>query len=139
MYEEADEASTDVSLKAQGLFSPTVEPPPSTWKLFKNFIKLAVPIIITNMLSYMSNLTLVLFSGRMEDPINVAVVGLGVSFSAVLMLSFFIGLNVGQESLTSQAYGAGDYRLTGLYLNRGALILLAGAIPLTIVPLMYAE
>ena len=55
------------------------------------------------------------------------------------MLSFLIGMNMAQDMLTSQAFGAGNLRLCGLYLNRGILILLAVFIPLALIPAIFAE
>ena len=61
--------------KEPGFFDPRAKPH-STCTLFKTFVKLASPLIVTNLLAYFSNVTLVLFAARIPDPINVAVVGL---------------------------------------------------------------
>ena len=45
------------------------------------------------------------------------------------------GVNCAQETLVSQAYGAGDLRLCGVYLNRGRAIDTAIFIPLLVVGL----
>ena len=49
-----------------------------------------------------------------------------------------IGLNTGIETLTSQGFGAGNLRLCGLYLNRGAFILTAFFLIFNIVPSMFS-
>ena len=49
------------------------------------------------------------------------------------------GLNAAQETLTSQAYGSGNLRLCGLYLNRGRFILTTFFIIFAILPSMFAE
>ena len=82
---------------------------------------------------------MVIFAGRMADPINVAVIGLAISCTSIMMLAIMIGLNMAQETLTSQAFGANDLRLCGLYLNRGMLILLTFFIPLAVVPAICSE
>lgn len=120
------------------MFDP-VEPQASIGMMFLTFGKLAAPAIVTNILSFMCNINMVIFAGRMEDPINVAVIGLAISCTAIMMLAIMIGLNMAQETLTSQAYGANDLRLCGLYLNRGSVILLAFFIPLATLPSIFAE
>ena len=59
----------------------------------KTFASLAIPSIITGFLAFLSNITMVFFAARMEDHINVAVVGLASSFSSIMMLVLLIGLN----------------------------------------------
>lgn len=57
----------------------------------------------------------------------------------MFVLNVFIGLNASQEMFTSQAFGAGNLRLCGIYLNRGRFILMAFFIPLAIGPIVWAE
>ena len=124
--------------ESRRMFDPEA-PQPSTGSLFLKFGRLAAPAIVTNILSFMCNINMVIFAGRMDDPINVAVIGLAISCTAIMMLAIMIGLNMAQETLTSQAYGANDLRLCGLYLNRGSLILLTFFIPLATLPSIFAE
>ena len=105
----------------------------------KTFAKLAIPSIITGFLSFLCNVTMVFFAAHMPDSINVAVVGLASSMCAVMMLSLLIGINTAQETLTSAAFGAGNLRQCGLYLNRGALIMSTLFLPLAVVPAIFAE
>ena len=44
-------------------------------------------------------------------------------------LSLASGLNGGLETLVSQAYGAGDYKLCGTYLNRSRAVLMVFYLP----------
>mmetsp|Transcript_29730 Transcript_29730/g.36898 ORF Transcript_29730/g.36898 Transcript_29730/m.36898 type:complete len:83 (-) Transcript_29730:1128-1376(-) len=82
---------------------------------------------------------MIVFAGRMNDTVNVAVVGLATSFTAIMMLAILIGLNTAQESLTSQSFGAGNLRLCGLYLNRGSFILITFFVPLAVLTAMFSE
>ena len=50
-----------------------------------------------------------------------------------------MGLNAGQDTLTSQAFGNGNLKLCGVYLNRGAFILTLVFIPLALIPSLRAE
>jgi len=103
------------------------------------FLKIACPAVLTNSLGYLANVTNAVFAGNMADPINLAVVGLAGSSETVIFHSLLMGLNAAQETLTSQAFGAGNLRLCGIYLNRGHFILIAFFIPLAVVPSIFAE
>lgn len=46
-------------------------------------------------------------------------------------MSLIGAVNCAQETLTSQAYGSGDLKLCGTYLNRGRMVCLAFCIPLS--------
>mmetsp|Transcript_17372 Transcript_17372/g.20590 ORF Transcript_17372/g.20590 Transcript_17372/m.20590 type:complete len:128 (-) Transcript_17372:1175-1558(-) len=120
------------------MFNPETSPP-STGRMIKVFLKLSIPNIVTNLLAFLCNVTLVVFAGRMDDPINVAVVGLCGTCCAVMAKSLMIGLNCAQEMLTSQAFGAGNTRLCGTYLNRGMVVLLAFFVPIAFIPSLFAE
>ena len=45
-------------------------------------------------------------------------------------LSIVCGFNGALETLVSQAYGSGNLRLCGVYLNRGRFILLMAFVPI---------
>ena len=105
----------------------------------KTFLKIAVPSITTNLLNFANTMTRMAFAGTLNDPINLGVVGLSSTFVTLVVHSFMLGLNSAQETLTTQAYGAGNLRLCGVYLNRGHFILIAFFVPLTIAPCFFAE
>lgn len=75
--------------------------PPTTGKLLKTFVSLAVPAILTNVLFMLCSVILVIFAGQLDDPKYVAVIGLTNSFCALMILSLMIGMNAAQETLTS--------------------------------------
>ena len=56
-----------------------------------------------------------------------------------MVLSMMVGLNAAQETLTSQAFGAGNLQLCGIYLNRGRFILIAFYVPLAVIVMTFAE
>ena len=74
------------------MFSPD-QPLPGSSKMARTFFKLAGPNVVTNVLGFLCNVTLVVFAGRMGDPIYVAVVGLTSTCCAVMAKSLMIGLN----------------------------------------------
>ena len=120
------------------MFNPQ-NTPPDSGLLMKTFLRIAIPSIVTNLLGFASIVTQTVFAGTLKDPINLAVVGLAGTFCAIMVLSLMLGLNSAQETLTSQAFGAGNLRLCGVYLNRGHFILIAFFIPLAIIPACFAE
>ena len=56
-----------------------------------------------------------------------------------MVFSIMVGINAAQETLTSQAFGAGELRLCGIYLNRGQIILLTAYCIFASVPVFFGE
>ena len=112
-------------------FKPNSEPL-STSKMISLICGVAVPALITNVLGYFCVVVNAVFAGRMSDPTKLAAVGITSVIMNLMILSLMIGLNSAQETLTSQAFGYGNIRLCGVYLNRGRFILIAFFIPVAI-------
>jgi len=55
---------------------------------------------------------------------------MGNTILSVFGISLFLGLNGALETLVAQAYGSGNLKLCGVYLNRGRFILLVLNIPI---------
>ena len=89
---------------ADSSFMPGADPP-----ILSTFIKLAIPAILTNLLIVVSNMVLIVYAGMLDDPKYLAVVGLTFTCGNMMIMSLMIGLNSAQETLSSQAYGAGNY------------------------------
>jgi len=106
--------------------------------MVKYFFKLSFPVILSNFVGYSVLLINSAIASKLNDSASLAAVGLGNVTSWIFIVSILVGLNSGQETLTSQAYGSGNFRLCGVYLNRGALVLIAFFIPLTL-PGVFAE
>jgi len=111
----------------------------TTSQMSRVFCKIAVPAVLTNLLGYITVLSNTIFAARMNDPVMLAVIGLANVCHTIMILSLLIGLNAAQETLTSQAYGRGDLKLCGVYLNRGRVILATFFIPLAMGPAFFAE
>lgn len=69
----------------------------------------------------------------MNDAVKLAGVGLGTMLTNILGIEFLAGINGASSTLISQAYGAGNVRICGIYLNRGRCVLTAFFIPLFII------
>ena len=61
-----------------------------------------------------------------------AAVGLGNATMNLVGFSFIYGFNSALDTLISQAYGAKDYKLCGLYRTKGMFILTIVCIPVLI-------
>ena len=62
--------------------------------------------------------------GLVKDDVQTAAVGLGNAVVYIFGLAIVVGLNAGLNTFVSQAYGAGQYELCGVYLWRGRIVLI---------------
>lgn len=90
----------EANISEEDMFDPA-STPPSTWKIFRTFLRLTIPAILTNVLFTMCNVILLIYAGLIDDPIYVAVVGITGTLANFMILSILIGLNGAQETLTS--------------------------------------
>ena len=72
------------------------------------------------------------FIGKLGNAAMTAGVGLAISFTIALVQWVLVGANCAQETLTSQAFGAGEIRRCGILLNRGRVILTVIFIPICV-------
>ena len=103
------------------------------------FLKIAVPAVFTNLASFACGVINQVFAGQMDNPEKIAGVGLGTASCHLMVLSLMIGLDTGQEILTSQAFGAYDLSLPGVFLKHGWFILTTFFIPLALIPTFLVE
>ena len=81
----------------------------------------------------------IIFAGQFEDPAKIAAVGLSVTLIDFVIFAFIRGLNSAQETLTSQAFGAGQLEICGTYLHRGSFVMTLFFIPLAITIVFFGE
>ena len=96
-------------------------------------------MVLSNVIGQLIFLINAIFAGHMQDEVKLAAVGLGEVCTHMLVLSLLVGLNATQETLTSHAYGSGQLKLCGVYLNRGRFINLAFFLPLALTLVTFAE
>ena len=116
-----------------------LKPNPSTVSVVKEFLKLALPGITSNMLGFLLITINSVFAGQLDDPLILAAVGIGNVCCMVFLITMFMGLNAAQETLTSTAYGSGNEELCGVYLNRGFAINVLFYLLLAAGPAFYGE
>ena len=84
-------------------------------------------------------LTNAAFAGRLGNPAMLAAVGIGNVTCMIFLITMFMGLNAAQDTLTSQAFGSGNLKLCGSYLNRGLTINFIVFMPLALGPAIFGE
>lgn len=84
---------------------------------------------LTNFTSFTS---LIYFVSLKHDTKMIGYFGLGTTIQFVFVVSFIIALNQGLSTVGSQAFGAGNYKLLGLYYKRAIVILMLVVIPMAI-------
>ena len=74
------------------------------------------------------------FAGHIQGPktsLYVAAAGLGNMYANITCLLVIYGLDSALATLCSQAYGSGQMRKVGIYLNKGRIAILIFFIPIT--------
>ncbi|XP_060670714.1 protein DETOXIFICATION 16 isoform X1 [Ziziphus jujuba] len=98
----------------------------------KKQLWLAGPLIAVNMLLFCLQVISVMFVGHLGE-LSLSGASVGTSFAAVTGFSLLMGLSTALETLSGQAYGAKQYDMMGIYMQRAMFILLLGCIPLAII------
>ncbi|KAI6660815.1 hypothetical protein LOD99_10212 [Oopsacas minuta] len=97
---------------------------------FLTINKLAWPCAITSFGSQLLPVISLFFTGHIGEGVYLDGAALALSFSNISCKSIMIGLSSGMDTLCSQAYGAKNYPLVGLYFQRALLIGLVTSIPI---------
>ncbi|KXZ45349.1 hypothetical protein GPECTOR_56g446 [Gonium pectorale] len=91
--------------------------------------RLAGPLILQNLAGYSLSIVSAAFLGHLNDPVALSSAVLAGSFYNITGYSLVIGLAAGMETLCGQAYGAGNYGMLGLVLQRALLICWVACLP----------
>jgi MATE family multidrug resistance protein len=78
-------------------------------------------------------MTNLMYVGHLGDASKVAGVGLGNMWANITCLLVVFGLNQGISTLASQAFGSGNLRKVGVYLNQGRFVIILAFIPISII------
>jgi len=88
-----------------------------------------IPSILKNLVFMLIEALNLVFIGQLNNQVLVAAVGVGNMTSNLVCMSIVIGFNSVLDTLISQAAGAGNYELCGVYRNRGMFIMTIIFIP----------
>ncbi|KAL3686043.1 hypothetical protein R1sor_004065 [Riccia sorocarpa] len=89
------------------------------------------PLILFYLLNYSLSSVSLMYVGHLGE-LELASSQLAVSTAYATGLNLMIGLGGALETLCGQAYGAKEYRLTGIFLQRGMLLLTLVCIPISL-------
>ncbi|XP_062184387.1 protein DETOXIFICATION 49-like [Phragmites australis] len=95
----------------------------------RSILGLAFPMILTGLLLYLRSMISMLFLGRLGG-LALAGGSLAIGFANITGYSVLSGLAMGMEPICGQAFGAGNYFLLGITMQRTVLLLVAAAVPI---------
>ncbi|GJN26688.1 hypothetical protein PR202_gb14640 [Eleusine coracana subsp. coracana] len=95
----------------------------------RSILGLAFPMILTGLLLYLRSMISMLFLGRLGG-LALAGGSLAIGFANITGYSVLSGLAMGMEPICGQAFGAGNYALLGITMQRTVLLLLVAAVPI---------
>ena len=87
------------------------------------FIQVALPSMMCTIILFSQHLCNMAIAGHLGDTSLIASIGMGNMIQNVLFVSPILGINGALETLASQAAGAGNKELAGIYHNRGRIVL----------------
>ncbi|XP_071705522.1 protein DETOXIFICATION 40-like [Rutidosis leptorrhynchoides] len=99
-----------------------------TMELYSLF-RLAGPAIIVYLLNNVTSMSTQIFCGHLGN-LELAAASLGNNGVQLFAYGVMLGMGSAVETLCGQAYGAHQYEMLGVYLQRSTILLMATAIPL---------
>ncbi|XP_038685585.1 protein DETOXIFICATION 16-like [Tripterygium wilfordii] len=97
----------------------------------KQQTQLAAPLVIVNFVQYSLQMMSIMFVGRLGE-LSLSSASMATSFAGVTGFSFMLGMVGGLETLCGQAYGAKQYHMLGVHLQRATLVLALASIPIAL-------
>ncbi|XP_057842621.1 protein DETOXIFICATION 40 [Cryptomeria japonica] len=94
--------------------------------------RIAAPAIGVYMVNYLMSLITQIFSGHLGN-LELAAASLGNNGIQIFAYGLMLGMGSAVETLCGQAFGAKKYEMLGVYMQRSTVLLMATAIPLTII------
>ncbi|OMO51516.1 Multi antimicrobial extrusion protein [Corchorus olitorius] len=98
----------------------------------KKQLWLAGPLIAVSLLQYCIQMISVMFVGHLGE-LALSGASMATSFASVTGFSLLLGMSTALDTLCGQSYGAKQYPMLGIHMQRAMFILLIVSIPLTII------
>eukprot|EP00253_Pinus_taeda_P010400 PITA_10400 len=102
------------------------------WEEVKKLCWVAGPMIGVNLLQYCLSMISVMFVGHLGE-LALSSAAIATSFAVVTGFSVLMGMASALETLCGQAYGAKQYHLLGIQLQRAIFALFCVSIPLAVI------
>ncbi|KAL9266489.1 DETOXIFICATION 40-like protein [Drosera capensis] len=103
----------------------------ATWVELKMLFRLAAPAVVVYLLNNVVSMSTQIFCGHIGN-LELAAASLGNNGIQIFAYGLMLGMGSAVETLCGQAYGARKYDMLGIYLQRSTILLMATAIPLTV-------
>ncbi|KAJ7535560.1 hypothetical protein O6H91_12G038800 [Diphasiastrum complanatum] len=94
-------------------------------------LRIAFPMICVNLLWYSLTVVSIMFVGHL-GALALSSASLANSIASVTGTSLFMGMASALETLCGQAYGAKQYRMLGIFLQRAILVLYLTSLPIAV-------
>ncbi|XP_028762961.1 protein DETOXIFICATION 40-like [Neltuma alba] len=104
----------------------------ATWIELKILYRLAGPAVVVYLLNNVTSMSSQIFCGHLGN-LQLATANLGNTGIQVFAYGVMLGMGSAVETLCGQAYGAHKYEMLGMYMQRSMILLMATAIPLTLI------
>ena len=104
----------------------------SNLEALKEIMKIGLPSIISMFSALFIETINSAFVGHLGSEDIMAGVGMANMYMNITCLSVLFGINMTLNTVVSQAYGFGDFRMCGVYLNRARIIVTIIFVPLGI-------
>ncbi|XP_059659112.1 protein DETOXIFICATION 16-like [Cornus florida] len=94
-------------------------------------LELAGPLVVVSFLQYSLQMISVMFIGHLGE-LSLSSASMATSFAGVTGFSFMLGMGSGLETFCGQAYGAKQYHMLGIHMQRAMLVVVLLGIPISV-------
>ncbi|KAK9275013.1 hypothetical protein L1049_022271 [Liquidambar formosana] len=98
----------------------------------KKLLLLAGPLVSVNLLLYCLQVISVMFVGHLGE-LALSGASMATSFASVTGFSLLIGMGSALDTFCGQSYGAKQYHMLGIHMQRAMFVLLLACIPLAFI------
>ncbi|KAF7559873.1 hypothetical protein G7046_g4296 [Stylonectria norvegica] len=98
------------------------------WEL-RLLLSYSLPLIATYLLQYSFSVVTTIVAGQLSTD-DLAAASLGVTTSNIVGFAIFEGMATALDTLCAQAYGSGDVKRVGLYVQRMILLMALASVPI---------
>ncbi|XP_021292586.1 protein DETOXIFICATION 16-like [Herrania umbratica] len=98
----------------------------------KKQMRVAGPLVVVSFLQYSLLMISVMFVGHLGE-LSLASASMATSFAGVTGFSFMLGMGSALETFCGQAYGAKQYHMLGVHMQRAMLVLTLASVPISLI------